>query len=173
MSISKEFYSNNLCKTLGGTRMFIFLLILWIVFNGKFTIEILLIGIVICALIYMFCYKFLSYSIKDEFLMIKRIPLMTKFFLVLIKEIFIANLVTIRFIITNRKISPLICHFTVDLKSEMLRVLLSHSITLTPGTITVELKDNYYVVHCLDKSFAQGIESSKLVQILKEIDEKG
>ena len=36
----------------------------------------------------------------------------------------------------------------------MLRVLLANSITLTPGTITVSLEDDTYVVHALDKDFA-------------------
>ncbi len=152
--------------------MFIFLLILWIVFNGKFTLEILFVGIFIAAIIYLFCVKYLSYSIKNEIDMIKKLPLYIKFALLLLREIFVANINTIKFIMSKKKISPLLYHFKVDLDTDMMRVLLSHSITLTPGTITVELKENNYVVHCLDKSFAQGIESSKIVELLKKIEGK-
>lgn len=33
--------------------------------------------------------------------------------------------------------------------------MLANSITLTPGTITVSLEDDEYVVHCLDKELAE------------------
>ena len=46
----------------------------------------------------------------------------------------------------------------------------ANSITLTPGTITVSLSDDEYVVHCLDKELAQGIDSSVFVELLKRIE---
>ena len=49
--------------------------------------------------------------------------------------------------------------------------MLANSITLTPGTITVSLEGDTYCVHCLDKSMAEGIESSIFVQKLHRIEE--
>ena len=42
--------------------------------------------------------------------------------------------------------------FRTDLKTEFGRFLLANSITLTPGTITVQVKGDRLTVHCLDKS---------------------
>ena len=65
---------------------------------------------------------------------------------------------------------PVIIHFKTDLKSRTARVLLANSITLTPGTITVSLEDDVYTVHCLDKSLAEGIDSSVFVKLLKKLE---
>ena len=50
------------------------------------------------------------------------------------------------------------------------RILLANSITLTPGTITVLLEEDEYVVHCLDKSLAEGINSSIFVSMLRKME---
>ena len=47
---------------------------------------------------------------------------------------------------------------------------MANSITLTPGTITVAIEGNEFVVHCLDKSFAEGIEDSVFVKLLQKMD---
>jgi multicomponent Na+:H+ antiporter subunit E len=48
--------------------------------------------------------------------------------------------------------------------------MLADSITLTPGTITVSLEGNEYVVHCLDKELAEGINTSVFVTLLKRLE---
>lgn len=61
-------------------------------------------------------------------------------------------------------------HFTSDLKSGLARVILANSITLTPGTITVGLEGSDFYVHCLDREFAKGMESSVFVELLRKME---
>ena len=68
---------------------------------------------------------------------------------------------------------PVIVRFRVDLETELARVILANSITLTPGTITVLLEGNEYTVHCLDKCLAEGMEDSSFVKMLQKIERKG
>ena len=75
------------------------------------------------------------------------------------------------FITTPRyQVEPQIVHFTSGLKSEFARVVLANSITLTPGTITVNLEGNEFYVHCLDKEFAEGMEQSIFVELLEKME---
>ena len=60
-----------------------------------------------------------------------------------------------------------------NLKTEMARVMLANSITLTPGTITVSLTDQELLVHCLDKSLAEGMEDSEFVKLLEKLEGVG
>ena len=60
--------------------------------------------------------------------------------------------------------------FDVTLKTELGRALLANSITLTPGTITVSLSENHYVVHCLDKKFGEGLDSSIFVRLIADME---
>ena len=76
-------------------------------------------------------------------------------------------------ILTQREhMEPVLVTFRTNLKTETARVILANSITLTPGTITVSIDEDELVVHCLDKSLAEGIEDPVFEQRLKEFERK-
>ena len=84
-----------------------------------------------------------------------------------------ANLTVCRMILTRKEIvEPVIVHVHTNLKTETARVILANSITLTPGTITVSMTDDDLLVHCLDKSLAEGMEDSVFVRLLQKLEEK-
>jgi multicomponent Na+:H+ antiporter subunit E len=60
--------------------------------------------------------------------------------------------------------------FQADMKTSMGQALLANAITLTPGTITVSLENTEYVVHCLDESLAEGMDTSVFVEMLSDLD---
>ena len=154
--------------------MFILLFILWIVFNGKVTLEIVLVGFVVSGLVYAFICKFMDYSIKEDIFMLKKLPLYVHYALVLIYEIIVANFLVIKLITSfNVQAEPVIVHFKTNLKSTTAKVVLANSITLTPGTITASLEEDEYVVHCMDKDFANGLSDSRFVKLLEKIEKKG
>ena len=62
-------------------------------------------------------------------------------------------------------------HFTVDFKTDIGRVMMANYITLTPGTITVDVDGNDFTVHCLDKDFSQGIDECLMIRIIKKVEE--
>lgn len=150
--------------------MYWVLFILWIIFNGKITFEIIWIGLLVSGGVYFFCCKFLAYSPKQELSYVKKAGLLLRYAWVLLVEIFKANILVLKIIVGGRKPQPVLVHFSSDLRSEAARVLLSQSITLTPGTITVELNDKDFTVHCLDKSLAEGMEDSEFIHILHRIE---
>lgn len=89
-------------------------------------------------------------------------------------EIIKANADVVKFIFNDKEVvEPVIVTFQTNLKSELSRVILANSITLTPGTITISLEGDELVVHCLDKSLAEGMEDSIFVKLLEEIERKG
>ena len=51
-------------------------------------------------------------------------------------------------------------------------MVLANSITLTPGTITVTLEEDEYLVHCLDRELGEGIESCSFEKRLEELERK-
>ena len=151
--------------------MFFIFFLIWIIFNGQFTLEIAAFGVVIAGLMYLFICKFLNYHTKTDLLICKKFFLVLQYVFVLITEIIKANFAVIKMIMSSRyEIEPAIVRFKTDLKSTPARVLLANSITLTPGTITVSLEEDEYVVHCLDKELAEGINSSVFVTLLRRLE---
>jgi multicomponent Na+:H+ antiporter subunit E len=57
----------------------------------------------------------------------------------------------------SEKLEPHIVKFRTRLKSTAARVTLANSITLTPGTITVRVVDDEFVVHALTSELAKGM----------------
>lgn len=151
--------------------MYIIFFLIWIIFNGQFTLEIAALGVVIAGAMYIFICKFMNYSPKTDLILLKKLIYILQYLFILIKEIIKANYLVIKMIMTSRyELEPAIVRFKVDLKTVPARIMLANSITLTPGTITVSLEGNEYVVHCLDRELAEGIDTSVFVTLLKKLE---
>lgn len=154
--------------------MFAVFLVLWMIFNGRITLEILLVGVFLSAALFAFCCRFMDYSIKNDLRIYRLMPMAIQYVVVLIIEILKANRQVLFFILTPRyQVEPQLVHFTSGLRSEFARVVLANSITLTPGTITVGMEGNEFYVHCLDREFAEGMESSVFVKLLEKMEAIG
>lgn len=151
--------------------MYILFFLLWVMFNGQLTLEIAIFGLVIAAAMYFFVCKFMDYSIRKDIVIIKEIGYILQYIGLLLWEIVKANMATIRFIMSiKHKNEPVLVSFKTTLKTQTAKSLLANSITLTPGTITVSLEEDEYVVHCLDKSFSEGLEDSSFVKLLTKME---
>ncbi|MBE6895038.1 MAG: sodium:proton antiporter [Ruminococcaceae bacterium] len=151
--------------------MYVLLLLFWIILNGKITAEILIFGIVLSAAIFWFMCKYLDYSPRYELCVAKNIGWIIVYFVVLVVEM-LKSAATVYRTVYRAKIDvqPQLVFFDVDIKSEFLRFVLANSITLTPGTITVDVDDNHFCVHALDYTLAEGIEDSVFIRLLKKME---
>ena len=153
--------------------MFILLLLIWFIFNGKITLEITVLGIILCALIYFFMCRFMDYSLKKDVSLMRRSVSFLYYTGVLIVEIIKSNLQVMHLTLTDREIvEPVIISYRTRLRSKLGRVILANSITLTPGTITISLEEDELVIHCLDKTIAEGIENSTFEQLLERMEKQ-
>ena len=152
--------------------MFVLLFCLWLIFNAQVTVEIIAFGLIFSAAIFWFMSKYMDYSVKKDIRIISQIFYILQYIVALLIEIIKANIGSIRFVIARKKKpKPLIIRFRTDLVTVTARTLLANSIPLTPGTITISLDDDIFTVHCLDASMADGLQSSRLVQLLHRMEE--
>ena len=146
--------------------MFIF----WILLSGEFTFILITSGVVASLIV-----AYLSHDIfvgkadlKTEtgrvFKFIVYIPW-------LLWEIILAN-VEIAYLVLNPKplIDPQLVHFKNDLKTDLGIVTLAHSITLTPGTVTVEANREEFVIHAIWQKSADGIIGGEMQRKVKKIE---
>ncbi|MBQ7757916.1 Na+/H+ antiporter subunit E [Anaerotignum sp.] len=154
--------------------MYLLLLLLWFIFNGRVTLEVALFGVVICGWLYWFISKHMGYNYKDELRFVKKTPLYLKYAVILVWEIFKANIDVIKIILSPKmEIEPAIVRFHTDLETEAAQVMLANSITLTPGTYTAGLENGDYVVQALDKSkFGEGLNDSVFAEQLRRLEGK-
>lgn len=151
--------------------MYLLYFALWVMFNGKITLEICVFGVIIAAVIFAFTCKFMDYSIAKEKRVLKNSIRFLKYAIVLVKEIVKANFSVMHMILSEKEeLEPVLVSFHADMKNAVRQALLANAITLTPGTITVTLEGSDYVVHCLDASLAEGMDQSVLAEKILELN---
>ena len=154
--------------------LLIFLWVAWVIFNGKFTLEIALFCAGFAILIYIFAIKALGYSTKMDAKFFKNFGKILVYLAVLVWEIIKANIAVMKYVFKpGAKIEPRLVYFKSGLKGNVAKTALANSITITPGTITVwtdEEKD-VFCVHAFDKSMAEDLDDSVFVRQLKNMED--
>lgn len=97
-----------------------------------------------------------------------RLHILLVFFAVLIFNMYVASF-RVLWRILKGDINPRTVHFRTRLKTDIARVALTSSITLTPGTITLNLDEDHLVVHWL---YAQTTHSRYAGRLIKGMYEK-
>ena len=153
--------------------MLVLLLGLWIVFNGRITWEVVLTGLALAVPVYLFFCLVMHYTPKKEWQFVSRLPWLIKYFGILLWEIVKANVAVTKLILSDRlEPEPVLVRFKRTFRQNSHEVLLANSITLTPGTITVDLsEDDWFTIHALDREFAEGIDKSVFIQMIQEVEE--
>ncbi|MCQ2442487.1 MAG: Na+/H+ antiporter subunit E [Oscillospiraceae bacterium] len=154
--------------------MFLILLILWFIFNGRFGWDVLAVGLVSCAAVDWFARKYCKWYITSDWRWLKFIPGILGYAALLVWEIIKANWAMIRIILSPKmkeEVQPQLVRFQVDYKSTLMRTLLANSITLTPGTITVRMLPDHFIVHALNPGMGVGLDESSFFKGCKRLDE--
>jgi len=134
-------------------NLFILLLLFWLGCSGQDSSLFLSLGIITAFLTVLLMDKLFSYETKERFSWWR----MGFYFLWLVKEIFLSALYTIRAIIWPKKyVSPSFGELKSKQKQELGKVILANSITLTPGTITIDVEDKI-LFHALNKESYDGL----------------
>lgn len=91
----------------------------------------------------------------------------------LIWQIVVASL-QVAYVVLHPKmpIDPALIHFTTRLPTMGSKVILGNSITLTPGTITIEIRDDEFLVHALMDISSSGIIDGILPEQVAKLYER-
>lgn len=128
-----------------------------------------IVGIIVSLIVALFCYKFL---IKENAFWLfhpKRILSFIVFILIFFVELVKSNLdVALRALSFKPRVNPGIVKIETPVQSQYGLSMLSNSITLTPGTITLEVEkgrnSNYLYIHWIDVKSQECPEASKNIK---------
>lgn len=134
------------------SAQFIIYLIMWVFLTWSLKLQDLMAGIVVALVVTVLTRKLFP----DDFIKILnplRFVLALFYIPYLVYYIFIANLdVAYRVLNPSLPINPGIVKVKTSLKNELARTILANSITLTPGTLTIEVDNEYFYVHWINIS---------------------
>jgi len=132
------------------TLTLISLFILWILLTSTLAWEELITGFVFSALIALFGY---SYFTEKGFsgITLKKITYFLLYIPVFFWEMVKANFdVAYRVVHPKMPIRPGIVQIKTNLKSDVAKLILGNSITLTPGTLTIEIVKDNLLIHWIN-----------------------
>lgn len=102
-------------------------------------------------------------AVDRECLPIHLAPVLLVFWVRLLRDIVVANLQVVRLVLSPRAaLSPEILTLPTRLAGTLERVVLANAITLTPGTVTIDLLDGQLVVHALTRASADEVRAGTL-----------
>lgn len=149
------------------------LFIFWIILCEKISLEIVILGIIFSFLIAYMNNKVFCFMQLSNFYKLLNVTLYVKYIILLVKEIFIANIQVARVVLNPKmNISPCIVKIKTNLKGDLSKTILANSITLTPGTITASLDGEELTVHCLNEEYGKALSHSSFEKLLIKIEEK-
>lgn len=158
--------------------LFAVMFLFFIVLNGRLTLEVALVGAVVCALADLLACKVLGWSIEKSKKALRLLPDIISYACVLVWEIIKANIAVIKVILdpAMKELDPIVFTLNSRLKDELSRTILADSITITPGTYTVATDDEKLTIHCLGDSFyldeMQLVFQKRLVAIQEREEKK-
>jgi multicomponent Na+:H+ antiporter subunit E len=150
-------------------NLFLTLAAFWLLNSGHYTPIILLLGVASIALV-------LVISHRMDVVVQESQPLhITKhifyYYLWLIKEIIKANITVVKHIwLGSDSISPTLCTIKISQKTDMGKVIYANSITLTPGTVAIDLIGDEIIVHALLAKDIESLKDGKMDHMVSQLE---
>jgi multicomponent Na+:H+ antiporter subunit E len=136
----------------------------WILFTGSLEPVSLAAGASFSFLIALATYQlFIDQNEAGRRSLIPRLPLFIVYLFMVIGKMYISSFQVVWKIIRGRY-NPRIVHFRTRLSSDLARTILANSITMTPGTITVDMNDDHLIVHWLDAPTTHSRYAGELIK---------
>ncbi len=140
-----------------------FLFLVWLAFTATLAKQEVYVGVGTSFLIALMTSRFLK-CCTFSFLNPVRLFYVLLYILVFIRELFKANFDVARRVISpSLPINPGIIKFKSNLKSDYAKMVLANSITLTPGTLTIDIIDDTFYIHWIDVKSTNPEETFKAI----------
>ncbi len=142
---------------------------LWLILSGHYNGLLLSLGALSVALVVLL-------NLRMDLLDRETVPLhfglaIIPFWGWLLKEIVLANLDVIKRIwLGNSSISPAVRCLPVCHKTDMCRVIYANAITLTPGTVSIDLDDHHVRVHALTPEGLDALEDGAMSRRVEALE---
>ena len=161
-----------LTKKHGVIILFILLLVFWIILSFKIDITTAAIGFMVSLLVVLFNYDMVFNDTEATKITLRTIKRFIVLFFVLIYNIAKSN-IEVAIIVLSKKmpIDPGFVTIKNPLKKELNQALFANTITLTPGTLTVDMNEKEIVIHGLVKGSVKALDGSSLERAFMALEE--
>lgn len=139
----------------------------WLLLSGHTEPLLIVLGI-ISSLLTIFLANRMK-VIDGESYPIELLPRLFRYYFLLTKEIVLANFDVIkRILLPGKTISPKVIRLPAKKTSDLSKVIYANSITLTPGTVTMDLANNELQIHALAEEAADDLATGRMADTIPD-----
>lgn len=134
----------------------------WLLWSGLYKPLLLGLGVFSCLLSVLLAYRMGFFHLNGIFEVIPRLP---RYWLWLLREIISSSYDVARLIMQpSLPISPTVVELEAVSRSEVSQVILANAITLSPGTVTLDVHEGRLLVHCITRAAADALLEGTAVE---------
>ncbi len=149
--------------------LFCTLMIMWLILSGYFTGLLLTFGVLSCLFVVYIAQRMRLYA-KDK-LSVKLLLQLPSYGIWLVWQIILSNIAVAKTILRNEPIKPVMAELPALQKTILGQVIYANSITLTPGTVSIVLKNNVILVHALYQSGIDDLVAGEMSRRVLQVDQ--
>ncbi|MDP3304859.1 MAG: Na+/H+ antiporter subunit E [Erysipelotrichaceae bacterium] len=161
-------------KTKISLFLYSVMMLFWLILIPRYTIENVVAGLLVCWATLWFSSELLIEEEQSSIYSKKGLVLYFRYIYHLVIEIVKANIDVAKIVLSkNMDIQPHFFKVPLHIKKDLNKVIYANAITLTPGTLSVDMDEDFILVHALTTAAANGIEGSILELGIIELEELG
>lgn len=124
------------------------LLLVWVIYTGSLDIQTITIGLVASFVTSFFVYRYITFGIEmfSPLRVVNGLVFFLFYLIALVKANISIALIVLR---PSLPINPSIVKAQTELKSDIGKAILADAITMTPGTLTLDVVGKDIYVHCV------------------------
>ena len=151
--------------------LFINLMVVWLLLSGHFTSTLITYGVLSCVGVVALMAHL---EILDREALPWHIGLRILLYIPwLLKEVVLSNWAVAKVIVSpSLPIQPRILRVAASQKTHVGQVIYANSITLTPGTVTLDVRAGRFLVHALTTESAAGLLTGEMDRRVARLEEK-
>lgn len=133
----------------------------WLLLSGHTEALILGFGVASCALVAWLCHRMdiVDHESHPHHLW----PKMPAYWLHLTRDTLLSNWAVAKLLLSRRPAVPVTGYVDTPLQQDITRATLANSITLTPGTLTLDVEDERMLVHALTPELMDELREGKMI----------
>lgn len=142
----------------------LYLMLGWVLFTGTLHRETLLLGVAFALITALATYD--SFIVESEASwksLLPRVHWAIAFVVLLLFSVYRSSFQT-AWLIIRRRHNPRVVHFRTRLRSDIARAAMATSITVTPGTVTLEMNEDHLIVHWMNATTSHSRQAGTLIK---------
>jgi len=150
-------------------NLFLSLALFWLLSSGYYSTLMLSLGVVSIAFVLFIAHRMdvVDHESQAVHLSLK----LPGYFLWLLKELILSNITVVKCVwLGNSTISPTLATIKANQKTDLGKVIYANSITMTPGTVTVDLVGDRLMVHALQRETIAELKAGEMDRRITQLE---